>query len=132
MKTIFAGLAVGTITLSGCTSYGVMEPATAQFPVEIISDPPGAQIEINDNLVGKTPLTVNIEGWEATRTAVRSQRVLAYPVRDGQETQAKVLLGWSEPDDQYGSVIPTTMYFDMSLVTVPEYQNNININNRGR
>ena len=132
MKTIFAGLAVGTITLSGCTSYGVMEPATAQFPVEIISDPPGALIEINDNLVGKTPLTVNIEGWEATRTAVRSHIILAYPIRNGQQTQVKSLSGWYDPDNRYGDVIPTTMYFDMSLVRVPKYQNNININNRRR
>jgi len=106
------------------TSYAVK-----QFPVKIISEPLGAKIEVNDNYVGETPLTINLEGWESTRTFIRSNTIVAHPVRAGGQTQVKVFSGWSQPDQTYGDKIPYKIYFNMDLIRIPEkYDININKN----
>jgi hypothetical protein len=77
---------------------------------EIISDPPGAKIEINSQYVGETPLTTHITrvnpgyGWNMLT-------ITAYPIYEGQEVQRKVV-GINEPT-------PTKVYFDMNLVRIP-------------
>ncbi len=98
------------------------------FSVDIISEPSAAVIEINDNYVGKTPLTVELKGWEATRTFARSHTIVANPVAAGGQTQVKIFSGWNEPNETYGDTIPMKIYFNMNLIRIPE-EYDININN---
>ena len=49
-----------------------------QFDVQIISDPPGASIEINGNYVGDAPLIVKIEGF-GDQTFNKSTEIIATP-----------------------------------------------------
>lgn len=85
---------------------------------EIISDPPGAKIEINNQYVGETPVTIHIKrvfsyDWWGGFS------IKAYPVFAGQYTQTKYI-GMNEST-------PTKVYFNMNLgPATPEY--NININ----
>jgi len=117
---VFLLFLVGCETLDTTTSI-------AKFSVEIVSDPSGADIEINNNYVGKTPITVNLEGWESTRTFTRSHTIVAHPIRAGGQTQVKIFLGWREPSKTYGDVIPDKIYFDMNLIRIPN-QLDLNIN----
>lgn len=125
LKYNFAALAL-IVMLSGCTSMGPKGPKVEYFPVDIISEPLGAKVEVNDNYVGVTPLTINIEGWASTRTFIRSHIIVAHPVRAGGQTQIKSFIGWYEPDRSYGDKIPDLIYFNMSLIRIPkEYDLNI-------
>jgi len=89
---------------------------------EIISDPPGVKIEINNQYVGETPLTLNINRtydwfyfwWDRIY-------INAIPTRPGQYVQTKYVSS-KEPT-------PTKVYFNMYLTRpTPEYD--INIRNR--
>jgi len=108
-------------------SYFDESSATKNFTVKIISEPSGAKVEVNNNYVGKTPLTIKIEGWRDTQTFIRSYTIIAHPIRAGGETQIKYFMGWHQPDKTYGDKIPNTIYFNMNLVRIPE-QLNLNIN----
>ena len=99
---------------------------TKNFTIKIISEPSGAKVEVNNNYVGKTPLTIKVEGWRDTQTFIRSHTIVAHPVRAGGETQVKYFMGWSRPDKSYGDKIPNTIYFNMNLIRIPE-QLNLNI-----
>lgn len=126
---------VANIFLSGCadtlprrlTGYG---PAAPQSPLPeapttktilIISEPPGARIEVNDEYVGDTPCTVqvrcNAEGrfWQYTH-------IRALPVDYGY-TQSKRFAG--SLVNPYP--VPSRIFFNMRLGPVrPDI--NININ----
>jgi hypothetical protein len=110
------------LSMSNCASINESMYSSSskisKFPVEIVSEPAGAVIEINNNYVGKTPITVELEGWRATRTFSRNHIIVAYPVRDGGETQIKTFMGWTEPSQTYGDKIPDKIYFNMDLVRI--------------
>ena len=109
------------VLLSGCETMDIGgSPKIKSFPVKIISEPTGAKIEINDNYVGKTPMTVQLEGWETTRTFSRSHIIVAHPVKAGGQTQVKSFTGWSSPDLTYGDKIPEKIYFNMNLIRIPQ------------
>jgi hypothetical protein len=95
-----------------------VQPAKAK--VEIISDPAGARIEINDNYVGDTPITVELaqnDGQFTQFTVIR-----ALPNEAGDYVQSKYFL--FQPATDYGSgyrtaakgdQIPSRILFDMHL-----------------
>ncbi len=123
MNRMLITLAVTGFVLcsSGCGTTGsITSPAVKQFSVEIISEPSGAKVEVNDNYMGETPLTINIEGWESTQTFIRKSVIVAHPVRAGGQTQVKIFSGWHEPDKTYGDKIPNKIYFNMNLIRIPE------------
>ena len=100
-KSIF--LLASLLLTSGC--------ATTQYrAVSIISDPPGAKIEINNNYVGQTPLTttlsyvVDYNDWPNQRI-YSNYAIVAYPVNQGQYVQSKQIT-WP---------LPNTIYFNMNL-----------------
>jgi len=114
--------------MSSCaTTETTTSSRITSFPVEIISEPLGAKVEVNDNYIGMTPITINLEGWESTRTFIRRHTIIAHPVRAGGQIQIKMFRGWYEPDHKYGDPIPSKIYFNMNLVRIPE-QYDININ----
>ena len=125
---------ITVLILGGCQttkngiypSYSNESSATKNFTVKIISEPSGAKIEVNNNYVGKTPLTIKVEGWRDTQTFIRKHIIVAHPVQAGGETQVKYFTGWYQPDKSYGDKIPNTIYFNMNLIRIPE-QLNLNI-----
>lgn len=144
MKTDrFSGITVLMMILfvGGChtsektqnTSSSQQPSRTAKFSVDIVSDPSGAIIEINDDYIGKTPLTVELEGWVATRTFARNHKIVAHPLRAGGYTQVKIFSGWSEASRTYGDTVPKKIYFNMSLEPSPQkYDVEINKKNKSR
>ena len=94
------------VILSGCMSTPVKEVA-----MEILSDPSGARIEVNDEYAGTTPCTVkipaNIKGEFTRRTIIR-----ATPVADGQYPQTKIFSGGNE--DMENDLVPKRILFNMN------------------
>lgn len=90
-------ISIASLLLFGCSTV----------TTEIISEPPGAHIEVDSNYVGTTPVTVTLEqdglGYLSDTIVVK-----ALPVIDGQYTQTKIL-HWEDP-------VPKTLYFQMNLV----------------
>ncbi|MBT7188369.1 PEGA domain-containing protein [Candidatus Bathyarchaeota archaeon] len=87
----------------------------------IISDPPGAKIEINHEYVGDAPVSFHIEAQTSMPHGQITEDVVivAYPTEDGQYTQIKNLRGVK---------IPKRIYFNMSLKPVSDDGINIEIN----
>ncbi len=87
-----------------------------QYKVEIISNPPGAKIEINNDYVGDAPITRTVNGnWGMLADTI----IRAIPTQPGQFVQTKYLPG-TQP-------FPSRIYFDMSLGPVqPNYNVNVN------
>ena len=106
------------LLLSGCETMDVKSSSVQEFPVQVVSEPSGAKVEVNDNYIGETPLTIKLEGWESTRTFTRSTTIVAHPIRAGGQTQVKIFSGWREPSRTYGDVIPKKIYFNMNLIRV--------------
>lgn len=125
---IVPGLLIGCKTLpENSTLPENPEHRVTTFEVEIDSDPSGAVIEINDDYAGKTPLKVELEGWETTRTFVRNHKIVAHPFFNGGYLQQKYFSGWSKPDLSYGNKIPKKIYINMHLRPLPD-KLDININ----
>jgi hypothetical protein len=110
---IFPRLLVITLALfsSGCATppAGVPWNASGWGPVTIISDPPGAKIEVNGEYWGETPLQSNV--WYSGSWWV--MRIVAYPVVPGQYSHSKVIMV---------PPIPRTIYFNMNMKPAPEEQ----------
>ena len=93
------------------------EPRTKK--VEILSEPAGARIEVNDNYVGDAPITVEIPqraSYFTQNTVIR-----ALPTEGGDYVQVKYFSG-SIPDAWYPETvgakrdqIPSRIFFDMRL-----------------
>jgi hypothetical protein len=100
-------IALAAIAFAGCTtpsSTTQYTPATHQ--VEILSEPAGARIEVNDNYVGDTPLTITVATNLYLPTVIR-----ALPIYAGQWTQTKVFgYGLFTPSE-----VPSRIFFDMRL-----------------
>ncbi|KHE92890.1 MAG: PEGA domain-containing protein [Candidatus Scalindua rubra] len=85
--------------------------------VEIISNPLGANIEVNNDYIGKTPCTVSLPAnykGEFTRDTI----VQALPVIGGQYSQQKSFIGGYDHDYIVNDVIPKRIFFDMNLQPV--------------
>ena len=88
------------------------------YTTKVISDPPGARIELDGDYIGEAPLEIEWEGWSNTRLFVRNHDLSALPIYQGQYIQRKSFrdTGISE---RYADTIPKTILFDMSLVPMP-------------
>jgi hypothetical protein len=109
------------VAWTGCSSFGVNPRSAKQ--VQILSEPPGARIEINGGYVGDAPLVVTIpthKGWFTQTTTIR-----ALPTQSGQYVQRKFFNGGYTmiPND----AVPSRVFFDMRLgPAVPEINVNVN------
>jgi hypothetical protein len=88
-----------------------------QFDVQIISDPPGARIEINGNYVGDAPLTVKIEGFR-DRTFNKTTVIIANPIYAGQYVQVKSFVG-NTAVRELNDKIPERILFIMDIGRAP-------------
>ena len=96
------------------------------FEVQIISDPPGARIEVNDNYIGDAPLTVKIEGY-SDRTFKKETIIVANPIIAGQYVQRKRF--WGGYTRELNDRIPERILFIMNLNKAPT-QYDIDINKK--
>lgn len=76
------------------------------FEVSVESEPPGAVIEVNEDMLGRAPCTIRIEG-NANRIMSRLTTVSAIPTAPGDFVQLKFI--------NNGDRIPERMYFNMHL-----------------
>jgi PEGA domain len=122
----------------GCSNPYSAHPLSAYHPVssrrvpyeprktQIISEPSGARIEINDNYVGDAPITVELAqrgDYFDEDTVIR-----AIPTEGGDYTQTKRFLTndpWYHPGSA-GDRIPSRIFFNMHLVpTTPTAEVNV-------
>jgi hypothetical protein len=92
--------------------HPVQSPLPLSKSVEIISEPAGARIEIDDDYIGDAPLVVGIpqtDGYFKKQTVIR-----AIPTEAGDYVQTKLFQG-TGADASYGSKIPSRILFDMRL-----------------
>jgi hypothetical protein len=121
-------LTAGTLlALAGCaTSSTAQKPergpnGTIAYLVEVESSEPGAQVEANNDYIGKTPCTLKIFGdKDGTFHNFGSYHytVKAYPVRPGEQPRTKDFRtgGWFTPEDR----IPKKIFFDFGPVPEPQ------------
>ena len=103
-------LGLMALALTGCQT--TREPN--YVVTEIISEPPGAKIEINGNYLGKAPVKTKIrthgDGVVLHRTVIR-----AIPTEAGHFVQEKVFEAPQYPFDTRRDQAPHRVYFDMTL-----------------
>jgi PEGA domain. len=101
--------------------------------VEILSEPPGARIEVNDDYIGDTPITTtfecDIDGRFMEITSIR-----ALPTQPGDYVQSKLFFGGylnharfaaNYSPSTLNNKIPARIFFDMRLGPV---SSDINVN----
>lgn len=119
---IVLAFAVALAIFLGCSSVPKEErgpDGTRAYRVNVETDPPGAKIEVNGNLVGESPVTITVYGdQDRTFHNFGSYQfiVKAFPISPGQNVQEKVFHtgGWFTSEDQ----IPSRIYFNLNLDTV--------------
>lgn len=105
--------AICALGLVGCaTGPSKSNPAIV---TEILSDPPGARIEVNGNYIGETPARVTLDQAIGDHVVVGRQTITATPKEAGQYAQMKVFQGPEYPFDPRKDVAPKTVFFNMKL-----------------
>jgi len=107
------------ITLIHNSCYVTSSSSTKnQFDVQIISDPPGASIEINGNYVGDAPIIVKIEGF-GDQTFIKSTEIIANPNCAEQYVQQKNFYG-GHSTRSLNDKIPEKILFTMDQGRSPK------------
>jgi hypothetical protein len=108
-QTVASALAILLITACVQTPPSASSPRPPAQPatktIQVISDPSGARIEVNNDYVGDAPLSIRVpelDGNFTIDTAIR-----ATPTQEGQYVQSK----WFS----YGSAVPSRILFTMGL-----------------
>jgi len=108
------------ITLIHNSCYVTSSSSTKnQFDVQIISDPPGASIEINGNYVGDAPIIVKIEGF-GDQTFIKSTEIIANPNCAEQYVQQKNFYG-GHSTRSLNDKIPEKILFTMDQGRSPKW-----------
>lgn len=133
-KTI---IVVAVIFIAGCESGGstnrgsksrinrafldsfIAGKEKVMYVTKVISDPPGARIELDDDYIGDAPLEIEWEGWSNNELFVRDHELRALPIYQGQYTQYKRFEG-STISKRYADTVPKTIFFDMTLHPMPQ------------
>jgi len=91
-------------------------PAAATRAIQIISEPPGARIEMNGDYIGDTPCSVEVPSFADGRFRERTV-IRAIPTRGGDYTQTKFFHGYAAFNNPYlvSDRIPQRIFFNMSL-----------------
>jgi hypothetical protein len=88
IKTVFSLIAVAGFL--GCATSPELEH---QVVTEIITEPPGARIEVNGNYLGEAPVTTRIRHHAADKVVMGTVVIKALPVEEGQFEQTKIFQG---------------------------------------
>ena len=88
-KKVFLLICLLTFLPINNSCYVTSSSRTGTFyDVEIISDPPGARIELDGNYVGDAPIKVKIEG-NSNREFKKNTEIVANPIYEGQLTERR-------------------------------------------
>lgn len=98
----------------GCSSTSRFEKEHSVV-TEIISDPPGARIEINGDYIGETPLETRIRNHPGDKVVMGKVTIRALPTKAGHYVQSMILQGPQFMFDPHRDVVPKKIFFDMSL-----------------
>lgn len=117
MSRLWLPLIAATHFLTGCCFHDdVMFPdlRKVQKSVLILSEPAGARIEVDDNYVGDTPITITVPAYACNGYFTKHTTITALPIRDGQYVQNKFFSG-NDEFPHIGNPVPDRIFFDMRL-----------------
>jgi hypothetical protein len=100
----------------------VAQTAPTKRIIQIVSEPPGARIEVNDDYIGDAPCAIEVPSDSEGRF-VKQMRIVAVPVAVGY-SQSKIFRFTNDPIYK-SDKIPSLIFFDMRLGSVWP---NINVN----
>jgi len=83
---------------------------------EVLSEPPGARIEVDQDYIGEAPIKITWEGaaFAGRRFSGKDHVVRAIPVEKGHFVQEKRFAG-GQGLAEAGDMIPRRIFFDMRL-----------------
>ena len=94
------------------------QPGDIAFAVQVLSDPPGARIEVNGDYIGDAPCTIEVYG-DKNRMCSRPVTIVAIPSEAGQYSQTKAVSA--------DALVPHKILMAMNLGPVaPQVDVNIN------
>ncbi|MBL7131369.1 MAG: PEGA domain-containing protein [Candidatus Omnitrophica bacterium] len=115
---ITLGITCCLFLIFSCGCAITSELICGPIETEILSDPDGAKIEINNEYMGTTPLKVTLErecDWYSYHRARKPIVIKAEPVKSGQFTQYKII--------RKTDLIPRRIVFHMyKQISIPETQ----------
>lgn len=108
MRQIIGALymVIAAMVFAGCASTPIKTAS-----VEILSEPPGAKIEINNDYIGTTPCTAKIPA-NIMGEFTRDTTIQAFPVDKGLRVQKKHFSGGY--DDGGNDLVPKRILFNMT------------------
>ena len=109
--SLFASLGLAA-ALSGCATRSELEH---QVVTEILSDPPGARIEVNGDYIGDTPVTTKLRHHPSDKVVMGKVVIRALPRNGDEHIQEKTFQGPQYPFDPHRDVVPKRVFFDMKL-----------------
>lgn len=118
MKTPATLAALCALLLASCAGTPTEQEQTVL--TEILSEPPGARIEVNGNYLGEAPVTTRIRHHPADKVVMGKVIIRALPREAGQHVQTKVFQGPQYPFDPHRDVVPERVFFDMTLKPAEE------------
>lgn len=104
---------ISVLIFAGCSASAPVETSTKPEPpktIQIVSEPAGARIEVDQDYVGNAPLEIKVPQRDGNFT--RSTTIQATPTSAGQVVQSKYF--------NYSSPIPSRVLFTMDLLPVPQ------------
>jgi hypothetical protein len=125
---ILCGCSVPSPTPLSTTTPATAGPTEPQYQeIQIVSQPPGARIEVNDDYICDAPCSVRVHR-DAEGRFFESTTITAMPVSYGY-TQTKFFMGFGglSAPGVYSAAVPARIFFDMNLR--PASQDiNVNVN----
>ena len=113
------------------TSTAAPRPLAPPLPltktIQILSEPPGARIEVNDDYIGEAPCSAQVR-CDSEGRFFETTRIRALPVGYGY-TQGKYFSGYGQMNNPYlhSDPVPSRIFFDMRLGPVsPDINVNVN------
>jgi len=89
------------------------------YKVEVLTSEPGSKIEVNQEYIGDSPITITLYGDnDGTFRRPMDYIIRAYPVKPGQNLQWKFYTGGGDHIEE--DRIPKRIYFDLNLERAPE------------
>lgn len=122
-KILFLLLCLGILGYSSMS----LNKQTYTYTTEVISEPPGARIEVDGSYLGDAPMTIKWNGYYSRRFHDRFHTIKAYPIQAGHCVQIKLFQGGFEYYPNNNDPIPEKIFFDMSLCR-PKPSLDVNIN----
>ncbi len=110
MRRAVPFVVIAAFLVAGCAT----EPRTKT--IEIITEPPGAKILVNEDYIGESPCTITVPASK-TGFFTHYTTIEAMPISAGQRPQLKTFAGGVSTS--YDDPIPSRIYFNMNIVTRP-------------